>query len=242
MTIVETIGFDSARQKSNYGCVVLIAYVLLIAGAFALITNHSAGPGYGFAGNAATRAIFWGTIAPHFGPALLLWLFIVWSIFRRNGSWRGRNWIAVAPPLVFLAFRVGVLLADPPSPQRYFRETFAAELPADARMIQVGHPTLGDPGFVDFAFVCSKQSTLTLIDAMNLDRMTTKATTPGGYFQAAVEWQYWEWKTPHQYGKVQRTGTGHILIADTEMERVIVARNPLFAKSEAEYPQGKYKD
>lgn len=229
-------------MRLRYGRIVSSAYLLLFSGSFLLLMRHSAGPGSGFAISGATRALFWGVIAPHSGPSLLVWLSLTWVIFNLNRSWKGRNWIALTPALVFFLFQATMVVVQPPSPRKYFLATFDVPLPKDAKIVKVVHPTLADPGFVEFAFRCSKESTNSLIDQMKLTRMVTEPYRPVGGTTVGQEWGLDSWVTPNQFAKVQRTGTGHLLIADLKMQRVVVLRNPLFAKSEAQYPEGKYVD
>ncbi len=226
----------------KFRSVTVTAYVFLIAGSFALFAADTAGPGYGLIANAAPRAVFWAMVAPSLGPALAIWLVAVWALFRRNRLWRNRAWIAIAPPVLFLVYRVGFLVVDPPSPQKYFHQTFGVYLPSKFRVIEVAHPTMADPGLVEYAILCSKQCTQSLVERMNLDPVTTEPRAPFVNFRIAREWNWDAWRTPNQYAKTQRTGTGHILVADGEMERILVCRNPGFAKSEAENPLGTYKD
>ncbi|MBL9155787.1 MAG: hypothetical protein JNK37_25145 [Verrucomicrobiales bacterium] len=238
MTTNDAAEKEAVRNRLHFGAVGLITYLFLIVGSFALVAHQTAGPGYGFLANAAIGAVFLATVSPCFGPALAIWLGVIWIISIKGRLWRSRTWMAMAPPLFFLVYRVGILVADPPSPQKYFHETFAVSLPADARAVEVAHPTLADPGFVDFAFTCSEESVDDLIVKMDLDPVTHESRAPFLYFRVGSQWNWHEWTTPYQFAKTLRTGTGHILVADADKARVMVARYPLFGKSEAKFSQG----
>lgn len=233
---------ETTTNRLKYRWVVTIASVLLIGGTFFRSARRGAGLGYGSAMDAGIWAVDWTMFSVLFGMFLAIWLVGSWALLEFGFSWRGRTWVAILPPLVFFVFQSATLLIDLPSPHRYFEEIMGAKLPVDARSIEVTYPTFTDPGYVEFAFEGAKETTLALIEAMKLEPIDMESGPLGIYFRVGRDWQADQWEEAKKYTKINRSGTGYLLISDRDMERVIVVRDPLYAKSEADNPMGKFSD
>ncbi len=167
-----------------------------------------------------------------FSVPLLIWLVIIWGIYGENRAWRGRAWLALLPSALLFSGNILETAFQPPREQRLrkrFQLMFHAELPTDARNIDATYPTLADSGHVDFVFRCSKASAYALITAMNLKAGEGE---PPHYSRLAPERSEQLWIDTVFFFRVDRRGVGYLLITDSRMELIVMARNPLFAKSE----------
>ncbi len=227
-------------NRMRYARVALIAFALWVGGTFLLIARRGAGPGYGFALDTRTAGIVGIVVLLQVGLVLAIWLAGSWALFDPHQAWRRRTWVAVSPSVIFILLQFSILVVDPPSPHKYFEKTFGAKLPEKVHVTEVAHPTLADPGYVEFAFEGSKESTLLLIEAMELTAI--EPGPPAFSFRVGGNWALHEWQSAKQFTRVDRSGTGYLLICDPEMLRVVVVREPLYAKSEAENPTGEFSN
>lgn len=233
---------ETTTNRLKYRWVVTIASVLLIGGTFCRSARRGAGLGYDSVMNAGIWAVDWAMFSLLFGMFLAIWLVGSWALLKFGFSWRGRTWVAILPTLGFFLFQSATILIEPPSPQSYFEERFGAKLPADARSVEVTRPRMTDPGYVEFAFEGSKESTLHLIEAIRLEPVDMESKPLGAYFRVGHDWQADQWEEAKKYTKINRSGTGYLLISDRDMKRIIVVRDPLYAKSEADNPMGKFSE
>lgn len=213
-------------NRLHYGWVVVIAFSLLVAG----LTLGVAEVGSGFRYEhppLIVGMVIYATLI--FGFFLLLWLAVIWKTFDTGRRWRGRAWIAAMPALLLLLYTSTGFIANPPSPQKTFSALMQVEMPSDALEIDTTQLSLGD--MREFMFRCSKQSTLQLIKALELETME-ESLVLGSY--VAKEWMKADWKDAKSYLRVDKRGTAYILITDTDMEKVVVQRHPGWAKSEDE--------
>ncbi len=228
-----------APKRLHYAWVVVLAFVLMLGSFACWMTQGTAGPGYEtevfmlfVVSGTLVAGVLWGWM-------LLLWLWMIWGSYGEARAWRGRAWLALSPVLIFFGYCVIFLAIDPPSPQKHFRSRFQAQLPADARDIECSAPRLNDAGYFNYAFRCSKQSTLALIHdlaaepAENVEGVEAMFTAKIG--GVARDWSIQDWRNALCFVKGDRHGTGYILMTDVAMERVVVGRDPLWSKSEGEY-------
>ncbi len=228
----------TAPKRLHYAWVTTLALALMLGSFACCITQGTAGPGYEtkvfvvfVVFGALVAGVLWGWV-------LLLWLLMIWGVCDKARSWRRRAWLALSPALIFFGYCVISLAADPPSPQKHFPSRFQAQLPADARDIECSAPRLNDAGYFNYAFRCSKPSTLTLIHdlavepAENVEGIEAMFTTKIG--GVARDWSIQDWRNALCFVKGDRNGTGYILLTDVAMERVVVGRDPLWSKSDEE--------
>lgn len=213
-------------KRLHYGWVMAMAFGLLVAGLTLGVVKVGAGFRYEHPPFIVGMVIFGALM---FGPILLLWQVIIWKAFDIGRRWRGRAWMAMLPALLLLLYTSTRFIANPPSPQKTFSAVMQVEMPSDAREIDTSQLALGD--MREFMFRCSKQSTLQLIKALELEAME-ESPAFGSY--VAKDWMKEDWKDAQSYLRVDKRGTGYILITDTGMERVVVQRHPGFSKSEEE--------
>lgn len=213
-------------KRLHYGWVVVIAFSLLVAGLTLGVAKVGSGFRYEHPPFIVGMTIFATLI---FGFFLLLWQVIIWKAFDVGRRWRGRTWVAMLPALLLLLYTSARFIADPPSPQKTFRAVMQVEMPSDAQEIATSQLSLGD--MREFMFRCSKQSTLHLIKTLGLEAWEE---SPAFVSYVAKDWVKADWKDAQSYIRLDKRGTGYILITDTGMERVVVQRHPGFAKSEEE--------
>lgn len=221
-----------APKRLHYGWVVTLAFGMMIVGFYLGLVQLTAGPGYGgeyFISFMLMACAFIG------GPLLLTWLLVILGLSCLPILQRWRTWLALSPALLLFGYGLVTLILNPPSPQRKFQRMFHATLPTDARNIQVAQGGVADSGGnLDFAFVCSAQSTQALIHELGLKPIETKEVALWSSTRIVPEWSINEWKGVQRFSKVEhvgrpgRAGTGFILITDASMERVFVRRSPLF--------------
>ena len=223
-------------KRLHYAWVTTLALALMLGSFACWITQRTAGPGY----ETEVLVVFGAFILGfQWGWTLLLWLLMIWGVCDKARSWRGRAWLALSPALIFFGYCVISLAIDPPSPQKHFPSRFQAQLPADARGIEFSAPRWTDAGHYNYAFRCSKPSTLALIHdlgvepAENVEGIEAMFTTKIG--AVARDWSIQDWRNALFFVKGDRDGTGYILMTDVAMERVVIGRDPLWSKSEEEY-------
>lgn len=211
-----------AAKRFHYGWVTVIAFGLLAGGLLQLMLQ--AGPGAGHGGlPMALIGVVIGIVV--YGMILGCWLIIAWIIAK---SWRGRTWVALTPALLFCVVQIAYTIANPPSPQRYFRRYFQTEMPADAYEIDVTKPTLGgDP--TDFVFRCSKQSTTKLIRTLRLE---AKERQMGILSPLGLMWMVTHGEDARYFFKVNHKGSGIFLATDPAMQRILVSDQPFVAEWE----------
>lgn len=220
-----------APKRLHYAWVVAMGFSLMFGGLACHYCQHTAGPGHGIWLYVLIGTLFSSLL---FGLGLSFWLSVTWDVFGDTCPWRWRTWVALLPALIFFGYNAAAIVTAPPSPQRHFLEHFHAELPTDARNIKVLPPALPDPGYVYFAFGCSKQSTQTLIMKLKAEPIENEVGLELMFFRIARDWSALDWEKSLFFMKVARTGTGYILLTDASMEQVLVARDPGWAKSEEE--------
>ncbi len=221
-----------ATRRLHYGWVVVLAFVMLMGGFYLGLVQETAGPGYG--GKYFISGMLM-IVACVFCPLLLTWLLVILGLSCLPLLRRWRTWLALSPALLLFGYGLVTLILNPPSPQRKFQRMFHATLPTDARNIQVAQGGVADSGGdLDFAFVCSTQSTQSLIHELGLKPIETKEVALWSSTRIVPEWSINDWKGVQRFSKVEhvgepsRAGTGFILITDSLMERVFVRRRPLF--------------
>lgn len=218
---------SESPKRLHYGWVMVLAFGLLIAGLTLFFLQAGSGPRYEDPSFIMMLVAFSTMVCGFF---LLLWLGIIWRVFESGRQARRRVWAAVIPPLLLVVFATAGLVKDPPSPQRMFHALLKVPMPPDAREIGVT-PLFFAGGPKEFAFRCSKQSTLDLIKSLDLEAIEE---TPSFFSHVAKDWEAAGWKDSLLFLKTDKKGVGYILITDTAMERVVMQRDLLFAKTEEE--------
>lgn len=226
----------------HYAWVMLLALMLMAGGSACLVMQASAGPlhwnGVLILATTLYVTLFWSLI-------LLLWLVVAWNVFDRFPRWRKRTLATLLPTMVFFGSAVTMLIVAAPSPQRIFRRYFQAPLPAEATSIKIAGPTPANAGYINAAFTCSKQSTLNLINELRADPVGHYADAEfiftSRIMGVAHDWSPKDWETSLCFVRTDRNGTGYILVTDAAMQRTLVARDPLWAKSEDELHEGASK-
>ena len=218
-------------KRLRFVWVVLIAFIFLWAGAFCWIARSTAGPGYGFFANAALRSFCGILMVPYLGLALVLWLLIVGVAYAKGTGWRGRTGVALLPLILFFLYQGTQFIFAFPTPNAYFEKTFGVPLPSGSRVVEVAHPTPGDVGKVEFTLIISPQAAWTLIESMHVSRIHYE-TNWGAFTRAGRRWALKERKDFHQYEKILPGGIGNLVLVDGKMERMIVVREPLYAKAD----------
>jgi hypothetical protein len=220
---------SQAPDRLNYGWVVVLAVGMLLVG---LQVSF-----YQMGASSEAGKMAWGntlTFGLVLSLPLLVWLVVVWGVYGEKRPWRGRTLLALLPSALLLASMVVPLAWQPSKEQRLrerFRAMFHADLPADAREIDATYPTLADSGFVDFVFRGSRESTQALVKAMNME---LQEGVPPHYSRLEREWSDQRWMDALWFISSDKNDVGYMLITDPRMERVLVTRDPLFAKSEDE--------
>lgn len=177
-------------------------------------------------------------MGPFFAAGLGVWLLLAHGICRRQPAWRWRTHLALLPSVFLLIGTAVASLIQPPREQRlqrHFEALFHAPLPTGARGIDVTCPRLSDGGHVDFAFTCPKASVEKLVAAMSLEKAEGE---PPHFTRLDCALKRQGWKDLTWFWKADKAGCGYLLITDPTMEHVVVARNPLFSKSEDELNRG----
>jgi hypothetical protein len=212
-----------APKRLHYAWVVMLAFVLMFTGLYvSMLFNTASSQAAEFA---RFMAVFIGAFL---SMPLLVWLLVIWSICGGKHPWRGRTWLALLPSALLLAAGLVYVVQLPPREQRlryHFRELLNAEIPADAREMDVTSPARDD---VEFTFRCSKESTQALIKSMRLEPQDVE---PPFSSRLARDWSKNHWADAQYYKQTDERGVEHLLIADSRLERVWVARAVQFAES-----------
>ncbi|MGV3659913.1 MAG: hypothetical protein ACO1TE_07005 [Prosthecobacter sp.] len=215
-------------NRQHYGRVVAIAFGLLAASLLLdalhldLSTGHTDQYWQFYLFVSAFIGLF-------FGGVLLLWLAAIWGIFSKFHRWRGRTWMALLPMSLMLIHTCAKWIREPPSLQRHFRFVFDADMPVNARNIDIIPSTFGDNS-THYTFSCSKEGTEKLIRDMSLEG------GPGPLMYHRIN--------PHldsplrqqpeadllSFARSDHRGFGWVLITNRGMTDVFVVQDPAYTR------------
>lgn len=222
---------SEAPKRLHYGWVIALAHVAFMGGFFGDLMLYPASRGvFDFAWSMTVVATIPASII------LCIWLAVVWLVYGPKRPWHGRTWVALLPSLFIVAS--AVFHASSYSREEHMRKIFyayfAAEIPPDAKEMDVSAPTLADSGNKAFVFRCSKESTLGLIKAMKVELQQGE---PSPVTRLALDWSDERWRDARAYERVDDEGTQNRLITGSSMESVLVTRWPDWAKPTRESDQ-----
>ena len=193
-------------QRLHFGRVMVLAFVLTIAGIFIVLVQSTA------SSEAVGSAGFWMVIAtPVIGIFSLIWFSVVWVLFRWQRQWHGRTWLALLPTLLLLSDVAIRSVSQPSREQRIrqsFQNAFGIPLPPQAFEIDISPPAFGS-GVVTFSFRCPPEATQTLLKSMKFEKNLNEGAVP-------ME-SYW-------YSRHDQNGIQWSLLSNLDMDNVEVTR------------------
>lgn len=214
----------------HYAWVALLAWLLWTMAAGLSVLQS--GAGLAVVDNLSERMVLWTIIAGLIGALILNgWLFAVWAVYGWLPRWRGRTWVALLPALLLLVAEARKCVFEPPSPQRYFKHVFHANLPEGAKGFAIKHSVLADNG-THFGFSCPRAETEKLIHAMGLTADPNLGVSPP-MLRVQTPLKHLAASELLQFSEPEPRRTfPYALVTDSQMIHVVLMYDPMFDRSE----------